>query len=172
MSEPQVALVLSALGSVVGGTDVDGVRSPLPVPISAPRATSQPFDQGTQLFLAAVAQGMPLDQALLAFGHLGCGFYSHDDMSFFPENPLLGPAADRIRSLHRATRQVIRGAEGEADTTLFLLNGAIAAVSSSRRLRAGWLEECRRARGGLGRCQTSLRFPGTRGVGRSFQPLA
>ena len=40
----------------------------LPVPTSWQRSHAQPFDQGTQLFLAAVAQGMRLDCALSALG--------------------------------------------------------------------------------------------------------
>jgi hypothetical protein len=142
MSETQIRLVRDAFGSVVDGVVADAARLPLSVPTSSPRPVTQPFDQGTQLFLAAVAQGMPFEQALMAFGHLGCGYFSHDDQSFFQENPMLGPTVDRIRSLHSTTRLVIHGAEGEEDTTLFLVDSTIAAISSTRRLRAGWLEDC------------------------------
>ena len=68
---------------------------------------------------------------------------------FFPENAALGPVADRIRLLPGAERRVVRGCEGEADTTLFLVDGAIAAVVSGKRLRSQWLEEVRRDAGGL-----------------------
>ena len=121
------------------------------MPTSWPRSHAQPFDQGTQLFLAAVAQGMRLDraQALAAFGLLGSGRFSYDDTAFFPDNPVLGPVADRIRCLHHAIRLAVGGAEGEADCTFFLVDGAIAAIASTRRLRAGWLEDCRCACGGL-----------------------
>ena len=47
---------------------------------------------------ATVAQGTPLAWALAreAFAHLGRGQFSNDDKSFYPENPVLGPVADRI----------------------------------------------------------------------------
>ena len=92
---------------------------------------------------------MPLAEALDAFAHVGSGQFSHDDKCFFPENAVLGPVADRIRLLHRAERRVVRGCEGEADMTLFLVGGAIAALVSGKRLRSQWLEEARRDAGGL-----------------------
>ena len=57
--------------------------------------------------------------------------------------------ADHIGLLHRAERKVVRGCEGEADTTLFLVDGMVAAVVCWRRLRVQWLEEARRDAGGL-----------------------
>ena len=57
--------------------------------------------------------------------------------------------ADRIGLPHRAERKVIRGCEGEADTTLFLVEGTVAAVVCGRRLRVQWLEEARRDACGL-----------------------
>ena len=149
MSEQQVRLVREALGSVVCGVEAAPLRPPASTPTSSPRPLVQVFDQGSQLFLAAVAQGMPLAEALAAFGSLSRGCYSHDDLSFFPENPTLGPVSDRVQCLHGARRVVISGAEGEADVTLFLVAGAIAAVVSTRHLRVRWLEECRRSRSGL-----------------------
>ena len=50
MSEAQIRLVRSALGSVVGETPSVDPRPPLPAPTSSPRSHAQPFDQGTQLF--------------------------------------------------------------------------------------------------------------------------
>ena len=85
----------------------------------------------------------------VGIGLLGSGHFSHDDTAFFPDNPVLGPVVDRIRCLHHVTRRAVGGAEGEADCTLFLVDGAIAAIASTRRLRAGWLEDCRCACGGL-----------------------
>ncbi len=73
----------------------------------------------------------------------------HDDKCFFPENAVLGPVADRIGLLHGAERRVVSGCEGEADMTLFLVDGVIAALVSKKRLRSQWLEEARRAAGGL-----------------------
>ena len=73
----------------------------------------------------------------------------HDDRCFFPSNEGLGPVADHIGLLHRAERKVVRGCEGEADTTLFLVDGMVAAVVCWRRLRVQWLEEARLDAGGL-----------------------
>ena len=42
-----------------------------------------------------------------------------------------------------------RGCEGEADTTLLLVKGTVAAVVCGRRLRVQWPEEARRDAGGL-----------------------
>ncbi len=74
-----------------------------------------------------VAQGMSLAEALVAFAHVGRRPFSHDDKCFFLENAVLGPVADRISLLHGAERRVVRGCEGEADMTLFLVGGVIAA---------------------------------------------
>ena len=149
MSESQIRIVRDALGSVVGGVAASPPPPPAPVPDSPPRPLAQAFDQGTQLFLAAVAQGMPLGSALAAFAHFGSGHFSHDDKSFYPANPTLGAVSDRVRGLHHARRFVVQGAEGEGDTTLFLVDGAIAAVTSTHRIRTGWLDDCRRSCGGL-----------------------
>jgi hypothetical protein len=70
---------------------------------------------------------------------------------FFPKNAILGPVADSIglSLLHGVERRVVRGCDAEADMTLFLVGGVIAALMSEKRLRPQWLEEARRAAGGL-----------------------
>ena len=75
--------------------------------------------------------------------------FSHDDRCFFPSNEGLGQVADCIGLLHRAERQVVRGCEGEVNTTLFLVDVMVAAVVCGRRLGVQWLEEARRDAGGL-----------------------
>jgi hypothetical protein len=110
---------------------------------------TQRFEQSVHLYLAAVAQGMPLDDALLAFSSLGSGQFSHDDRCFYPDNVVLGPVSDRVTLLAGAERRVVCGCAGEADTTLFIVGGAIAAVVSSRPLRSRWLDGARRSVGGL-----------------------
>ena len=89
--------------------------------MSTPRPVAQPFQQRLHLFLAAVTQGMPAIEALRLFAQLGNGQFPHDDRCFVPTNEALGPVTDRIGLLHRAERKVIRGCEGEADTTLLLV---------------------------------------------------
>jgi hypothetical protein len=144
----RAAQVDKVMGSVVGGTGMAPQPAPAPVPTSPPRPLVQGYGQSVHLFLAAVEQGMPLAAALVAFAHVGIGQFSHD---FFPENGVLRPVADSIGLLHRAERLVVRGCEGEADSdmTLFLVGGAIAALVSEKRLRSQWLEETRRAAGGI-----------------------
>ena len=117
--------------------------------MSPPRPVAQPFQQRVHVFLAAVTQGMPAIEALWLFAQLGNGQFSHDDRCFFSTNEVLGPVTDRIGLLHRAERMVIRGCEGEADKTLFLVEGTVAAVVCWRRLRVQWPEEARRDAGGL-----------------------
>jgi hypothetical protein len=73
----------------------------------------------------------------------------HDDKCFFPENAILGPVANSISLLQGAEHRVVRGCEGEADMTLFLVGGVIAALVSEKRLRSQWLEEACRAAGCL-----------------------
>jgi hypothetical protein len=67
---------------------------------------------------------------MAAFGTLGRGSFSHDDKCPYPESTALGPIADRIGLLSTARRLVVRGCEGEGDTTIFLLAGAVAAIVS------------------------------------------
>ena len=55
------------------------------------------------------------------FAQLVNGQFSHDDRCFVPTNEVLGPVTDSIGLLHRAERKVIRGCEGKAGTTLFLV---------------------------------------------------
>ena len=81
---------------------------------------------------------MPASEALSLFEQLGNGQFSHDDRCFFPTNEALGPVTDCIGLLHCAGRKVIRGCEGEADTTLFLVEGTVAAVVCGKRLRVPW----------------------------------
>ena len=143
MSEAQVCKVMDALGSVVGGAGMAPLPAPAPAPTSPPRLLVEGYGQSVHLFLAAVAQGMSLAEALVAFALVGRGQFSHDDKCFFPENAVLGPVADSIGLLHGAERRVVRGCEGEADMTLFLIGGEIAALVSEKRLRFQWLEEAR-----------------------------
>ena len=71
-----------------------------------------------------------------AFGTLGRGSFSHDDKCFYPESAALGPIADRIGLLSTARRLVVSGCEGEGDTTIFLLAGAVAAIVSDKAPRS------------------------------------
>ena len=48
-----------------------------------------------------------------------------------------------------AERKVVRGCEGEADITLFLVNGVVATLVCGKRLRAQWSEQVRGSAGGL-----------------------
>jgi hypothetical protein len=98
-SEAQINKVLDALGLVVGGAGPALSPAPAQVPTSPPRPLVQSYCQSVHLFLAAVAQGMPLAAALDAFAHVGSGQFSHNDKCFFPENAVLGPVADRFRLL-------------------------------------------------------------------------
>ena len=110
----------------------------------------QPFQQGVHLFLAAVAQGMQALEALWLFAQLGNGQFSHDNCCFFPSNEVLGTVADHSGLLHSPERKVVRCCVGEADATLFLVEGTVSAVVCWSRLRAQWLEEARRDADGLG----------------------
>jgi hypothetical protein len=92
---------------------------------------------------------MPLDTALRAFATVGRGHFSHDDKCFYPDNAALGPVADRVALLAGAERRTIRGCAGEADTTLFLVGGEVAAVVSGRKLRSHRADGAERSRGGL-----------------------
>jgi hypothetical protein len=165
MPEARINKVLDALGSVVGGAGPASSPASAQVLTSfAPAAYPELWPACTP-FLAAVAQGMPLAEALDAFAHVGCGQFSHDDRRFCPENAVRGPVADRIRLLHRAERRVACGREGEADMTLFLFGGAIAALVSGKRLRArGWRRRAE-TRAASRRCQTSSRYRETRTAG-------
>ena len=75
--------------------------------------------------------------------------FSHDDRCFFPTNEVLGPVADSIGLLHCAERKMIRCCESEADTTLLMVEGTVAAAVCGRRLRVQWPEEARPKTGGL-----------------------
>ncbi len=79
--------------------------------------------------------------------------------------------ADRIGLLHGAEHRVVRGCEGEADTTLFLVGGVIAALVSEKRLRSQWLEEARRAAGGLESLPDFIALPRDE-VGRPIIPTS
>jgi hypothetical protein len=119
------------------------------VPTSPPRPEQDTFAQSVHLFLAAIAQGFTAAGAMEAFGTLGRGSFSHDDECFYPESAAIGPIADSIGLLSTARRLVVRGCEGEGDTTIFLLAGAVAAIVSDKALRAAWAEGPRRRRQGL-----------------------
>jgi hypothetical protein len=134
LSEPQIGKVRQAFESVVGGTGSRPPISPAPVPTSPPRPEEDTFAQSVHLFLAAIAQGLPAEGAMEAFGTLGRGSFSHDDKCFYPESAALGPIADRIGLLSTARRLVVSSFEGEGDTTIFLLAGAVAAIVSDKAL--------------------------------------
>jgi hypothetical protein len=141
LSEPQIGKVRQAFESVVGGTGSHPPIPPAPVPTSPPRPEEETFAQSVHLFLAAaIAQGLPAAGAMEAFGTLGRGSFSHDDKCFYPESAALGPIADRIGLLPTARRLVVSGCEGEGDTTVFLLAGAVAAIVSDKALRAAWAD--------------------------------
>ncbi len=103
--------VLVAFGSVVVGFRLASPLAPAPVSTSVPpRLLVEDYGQRVHLFLAAVAQGMDVADALAAFAQVSSGhfsaMFSHDDKFFFPENAVLGPVADRIRLLHGEERRV------------------------------------------------------------------
>jgi hypothetical protein len=77
MSEAQVNKVMDALGSVVGGTGMAPLQAPSPVPTSPTRPLVHGYGQSVHLFLAAVAQGMSLVAALIAFAQVGRRQFSH-----------------------------------------------------------------------------------------------
>ena len=135
-----------------------------------PRPVVQPFQQRVHLFLAAVTQGMPAIEALRLFAQLGNGQFSHDDRCFVPTNEVLGPVADSIGLLHRAERKVIRGCEGEVDTTLLLVEGKVAAAVCGRRLRVQWPEKAHQDAGGLKSLLDSFLGRETRRAALSFLP--
>jgi hypothetical protein len=91
------------------------------------------------LFLAAIAQGLPAAGAMEAF----------DDNCIYPESAALGPIADRIGLLFTARRLVVSDCEGEGNTAIFLLAGAVAAIVCDKALRAAWADDPRRRREGL-----------------------
>jgi hypothetical protein len=144
LSEPQHGKVLQAFESVVGGTGPPPLTSAAPVPTYPPRPEVETYAQSVHLFLAAIAQGMPAAGAMEAFGTLGRGSFSHEDKCFYPENSSLSPIADHIGLLSTARRLVVGGCEGEGDTTIFLLAGAVAAIVSDRALRASRADGPRR----------------------------
>ena len=68
LSPEQIQTVNQTLGSVVGGRNETVQAAAAPAPTSPPRPLAQPFQQGVHLLLAAVAQGMPAQDALRAVG--------------------------------------------------------------------------------------------------------
>jgi hypothetical protein len=151
LSEPQIGKVRQAFESVVGGTGSHPPIPPAPVPTSPPRPEEETFAQSVHLFLAAIAQGLPAAGAMEAFGTLRRGSFSHDDKCFYPESAALGPIADRIGVLPTARRLVVSGCEGEGDTTVFLLAGAVAAIVSDKAPRSlgGWASPPEGGPGGI-----------------------
>ena len=151
-SDDQWRELRTALESVVGPSAVagpDGVGRGLGCPLSSPRPDRMAYEHGSALFLSAVAHGVRFNTAIDGFGVLGHGAYSHDDHSFYPDSPLLGPMSVRPSLLHRADRLAIPGAAGQPDVTIFTVKGIVAAVTSTRTLRIRWLEDVRRSAGGL-----------------------
>jgi hypothetical protein len=65
----------------------------------------------------------------------------------------------RVACPHAASRFVVSGTEGEADITLFLVDGGIAAIVFSQRLRINWLGVDRRASGGLNTLPNVIALP-------------
>jgi hypothetical protein len=130
----------------LGGLTRTSLSRRLPSP---PRSEEDTLAQSVHLFLAAIAQGLPAAGAMEAFGALGRGSFSHDDKCFYPESAALGPIADSIGLLSIARRLVGRGCEGEGDTTVFRLAGAVAAIVSDKALRAAWADGPRHWREGL-----------------------
>jgi hypothetical protein len=149
LSEPQIGKVRQAFESVVRGTGSHPPIPPAPVPTSPPRPEMDTFAQSVHLFLSVIAQGLPAAGAMEAFGTLGRDSFSHDNKCFYPESAALGPIADRIGLLSTARRLVVGGCEGEWDTTIFLLAGAVVAIVSDKALRAAWADGPRRWREGL-----------------------
>jgi hypothetical protein len=152
LSDDQWRELRAALESVIGPAaevrlieDIESIGCPL----SSPRPERVVFEHGSALFLSAVAHGVRFDAAMNGFGVLAHGSYSHDDHSFYPDSLLLGPMSIRPSLLHRADRLAIPGATGQPDVTIFSLNGIVAAITSTRRLRIRWLEDMRRSAGGL-----------------------
>ena len=76
--------------------------------------------------------------AQAAFSQVGRGQFSLYNKCFFPENVVLGSVAYRVRLL-MAEHLVVRGCAGEADVTLFLVDGVVAAlVQGKRPALSGW----------------------------------
>ena len=149
-SAAQSQSLVAAVASAVGGSPpTEPAPQPHRAPTSGPRPARQAYEQRVPLFLAAVAQGLPLSEALTLFSGLTTGAYSHDDCCFYPDSPGLGALAARSAQLSGARRVVVRGAPGEQDVTLFITKGCIAAIVASRRLRIRWAEDSRRNAGGL-----------------------
>jgi hypothetical protein len=136
LSEPQIGKVRQVFESVVGGTGSHPPIPPAPVPTSPPRPEEDTFAQSLHLLLAAIAQGLPAVGAMEAFGTLGRGSFSHDNKCSYPESAALSPIANRISLLSTARRLVVSGCEGEGDTTIFLLAGAVAAIVSDKAPRS------------------------------------
>ena len=152
LSDAQWRELRVALESVVGPAVVADLACEQPClgsPLSPPRPERVVFEHGSSLFLSAIAHGVRLGVAMEGFSVLGHGAYSHDDRSFYPDTPLLGPLSMRPSVLHQAVRHFIPGRAGQPDITIFLHKGVVAAVSSTRRLRINWLEDMRRSAGGL-----------------------
>ena len=82
MSAGQIQKVLEAFGSVVGGFRQASSPAPAPVPTSPPRLLVEDYGQTVHLFLAAVAQGMAVADALAAFAQVSRGHFSPTNASF------------------------------------------------------------------------------------------
>jgi hypothetical protein len=70
MSAGQIQNVLEAFGPVVVGFRQASSPAPAPVPTSPPRLLVEDYGQTVHLFLAAVAQGMAVADALAAFAQV------------------------------------------------------------------------------------------------------
>ncbi len=77
LSAVQIQKVLEAFGLVVGGPKLATSPAPAPVPTSPPRLLVEDYGQTVHHFLAAVAQGMAVADALAEFALVSSGHFSH-----------------------------------------------------------------------------------------------
>ena len=148
LSETQARLVCDQLRLVVGPAP-GRAEQLVPAPSSGPVPQRQAFAQAPHVFLAAVASGLDLRSALSLFGNLSDGSYSFDDHAYYPVGKGLGPLSARVSLLGAAERLRFGGADGEPGWLVYVHAGEVAAVVSSRAVRVRWLDDLRRAAGGL-----------------------
>ena len=118
------------------------------------------------LFLAAVAQGSR--QLPRSFRRLRTSAEASSHTTTDASSQRTRPWA-RLR-IASAGRRVVRGCKGEADITLFLVDGVVTELVCGKRLRAHRLEEARGSAGRLGSLPNLIALPHcleTRRVGPS-----
>ena len=92
---------------------------------------------------------MPALQALRLFAQLGKPIFARRSL-LLPDQRGPGSGGESHEPApSRREKGDSHGCEVEADTTLFLVEGTVAAVVCGRRLRVQWPEEARRDAGGL-----------------------